>query len=368
MKTYLKFLLGSLVVMLASVSLSAHDVEIDGIYYNLNKETKEASVTYCGSTVYSYKDEYTGSVTIPSTITSDGITYIVTSIGYQAFYNCGGITFITIPLSVTSIGPNAFSGCSGLTSITIPESVTSIGSSAFSSCFGLTTITIPESVTIIGANAFQNCTSIKIINVLGTTPPTASAVLFDSDTYSTAFLYVPLGCEVTYGTAKEWSKFTHLREKDFGTKDCLLTLKGFNGGCVALKCKTRSTYAFQIHAEEGWKVSSMTFNGADATASIAADGSYTTPSLTDDSELCVVFEEEGSAVGAISTEDVLRVSASGCVLSIQNEGEAVQATIFTTDGKQVKAIEAKRGTTQVRLAEGQVYLVKIGGRTFKVAM
>jgi len=311
---------------------------------------------------------------------------------------------VKIGENVTRIGSSAFSGCTGLTKaefasidhlcginfvnsfsnplsyahhlyikgeevieLVIPESVDSIGESAFSGCTGLTSLTIPESVASIGDKAFSGCTGIKTVNALSATPPTAAANSFDG-VFGTAFLYVPLGCEEAYGTATGWSSFTHLREKDFGTKDCLLTLKGFNGGNVALKCKTRSTYAFQIHAEEGWKVSSLTFNGADATASIAADGSYTTPSLTDDSELCVVFEEDGSAVGEISTEDVLRVSASGEVLSVQNEGEAVQATIFTTDGKQVKAIEAKRGTTQVRLAEGQVYLVKVDGRTFKVAM
>ena len=338
-------------------------------------------VTSIGNYAF-YKCSGLTSLTIPEGVTSigdgafsgcSGLTSLtipesVTSIGNSAFYKCSGLTSITIPENVTSIGSSAFYGCSGLTSITIPENVTSIGSSAFSGCTGLTSLTIPESVTSIGEYAFDGCTGIKAVTALSATPPTATADLFDSNTYSTAFLYVPLGCEEAYGTAPGWSSFAKLREKDFGTKDCLLTLKGFNGGSVALKCKTRSTYAFQIHAEEGWKVSSMTFNGADATASIAADGSYTTPSLTDDSELCVVFEEEGSAVSALSTEDVLRVSTSGSVLSIQNEGEAVQATIFTTDGKQVKAIEAKRGTTQVRLAEGQVYLVKIGGRTFKVAM
>ena len=81
-----------------------------------------------------------------------------------------------------------------------------------------------------------------------------------------------------------------------------------------------------------------------------------------------IVEQGSDIVEGVSTEDPIRVTSSGNVLSIQNEDEAVQATIFTTDGKQVKAIEAKRGTTQVRLAEGQVYLVKIGGRTFKVAM
>jgi hypothetical protein len=43
--------------------------------------------------------------------------------------------------SVTSIGYEAFSGCSGLTIITIPDSVTSIGKWAFYSCSALTDIT-----------------------------------------------------------------------------------------------------------------------------------------------------------------------------------------------------------------------------------
>ena len=82
----------------------------------------------------------------------------------------------------------------------------------------------------------------------------------------------------------------------------------------------------------------------------------------------LVQEKEFSTLIKNIDSTILYITASGCVLSVQNEGEAVQATIFTTDGKQVRAIEAKRGTTQVRLAEGQVYLVKVGGRTFKVAM
>ena len=58
----------------------------------------------------------------------------------DGFYNCTGLTSITIPNSVTSIGAWAFSGCSGLTSIEIPNSVTSIGMNAFYNCTGLTSV------------------------------------------------------------------------------------------------------------------------------------------------------------------------------------------------------------------------------------
>ena len=62
----------------------------------------------------------------------------VNSIGNYTFYNCSGLTSITIPNSVTSIGNYAFYNCSGLTSIIIGNSVTSIGNNAFSNCSGLT--------------------------------------------------------------------------------------------------------------------------------------------------------------------------------------------------------------------------------------
>lgn len=61
----------------------------------------------------------------------------VKTIDYNAFFECDGITSVTIPGSVTSIGGSAFSGCSGLTSVTIPDSVTSIKDGAFGGCYKL---------------------------------------------------------------------------------------------------------------------------------------------------------------------------------------------------------------------------------------
>ena len=139
----------------------AYDAKIDGIYYNFSGTN--ATVTYYSvgiDNAYVYK----GNVTIPESVTYNGTTYSVTSIGGQAFWECSGLKSVTIPNSVTSISVQAFYGCSGLTSVTIPNSVTNIGYRAFWNCSGLTSITISNSVTSIDESAFY-CSRLRDVYV-----------------------------------------------------------------------------------------------------------------------------------------------------------------------------------------------------------
>ena len=80
------------------------------IYY-VKKSSTEVAVSYRGTYVSYYSNEYTGVVQIPETVTYSGTTYSVTSIGSFAFHNCSGLTSVTIPNSVTSIDDDAFSYC-----------------------------------------------------------------------------------------------------------------------------------------------------------------------------------------------------------------------------------------------------------------
>lgn len=148
--------------------------------------------------------QYTGtltSVTIPSTYHGKPVTVIgsgsnpvfsssvteviipnsVTSIGNDAFRNCGLTGTLTIPNSVKSIGQSAFLGCIGLTSIAIPNNVKSIGQSAFLGCTGLTNVTISSSVTTIGNGVFYDCSKLTSITVDIANPNYSSmnGVLFD---------------------------------------------------------------------------------------------------------------------------------------------------------------------------------------------
>ena len=129
--------------LLSTLLVSAHDFEVDGIYYSRISGT-EVSVTYRGNSYNSYSNEYTGDVVIASTVSYNSVEYSVTAIGTSAFYGCSGLTSVSMPNSVTTIGSSAFSGCSRLTAVTIPNSVTTIGSSAFFGCSGLTSVNITD--------------------------------------------------------------------------------------------------------------------------------------------------------------------------------------------------------------------------------
>ena len=201
-----------LLPLLLPATATAHDFEVDGIYYNINGN--EATVT-------SGTSKYTGDVTIPDSVTHDGTTYLVTAIGWGAFGGCDGLKSIatgnsvklidalaftlcenlasvTIGNSVKQIWYNAFSSCPNLTSFivasentrydsrnncnaiietarniliagcqntVIPNSVIAIGSSAFYGRSRLTGIDIPSSITIIGMEAFAGCSSLTSMTI-----------------------------------------------------------------------------------------------------------------------------------------------------------------------------------------------------------
>ena len=186
--------------VLFSISASAYDVEVDGIYYNLIAKGKKAEVT-------SGDNEYTGAIAIPSTISYNDEDYNVTSIGEGAFYGCSSLTSITIPNSVTSIGGSAFYGCSSLTSVTIPNSVTSIGIYAFEECTGLTSVTIPNSVTSIGNQAFEDCRNIENVYCYAEEVPSTDFDAFDDSNIENATLYVPASSIEAYKTTEPWKYF-----------------------------------------------------------------------------------------------------------------------------------------------------------------
>ena len=220
----LRYWLTTVAVLLCSITASAYDFQVGGIYYNITS-AEELTVEVTCEDINESSGTYSGDLVIPSSAFYGGNTYKVTGIGNYAFYGCSTLTAITIPESITYFGyyvfenceslgavyisnleawcnidfweavsnpnyiakdlylngelltevviPNTiteikystFLGCSNLTSITIPEGVTHIGSLAFYGCSSLTDVTIPEGVTHIGISAFYGCSSLTDVTI-----------------------------------------------------------------------------------------------------------------------------------------------------------------------------------------------------------
>jgi len=124
MKKFLSLILTLVLIMsifplggIGSLTVSAEETEG---YYTYTVFDGEATITDVDESI-------SGDITIPSTLGG----YPATSIGYEAFYGCDGITSVVITNNVTNIGIYAFASCDNLANITIGEGVTSIGEDAF---------------------------------------------------------------------------------------------------------------------------------------------------------------------------------------------------------------------------------------------
>ncbi|MCM1310536.1 MAG: leucine-rich repeat domain-containing protein [Bacteroides sp.] len=133
--------------------------QIGSFYYDLNETDKTATLKR--------SDDYKSmtDIVLPSTVTDNGTTYTVTSIGQQAFQECTNLKTIQLPSTLKLIDQWAFYGCTGLTSIELPESLEELVTYAFQRCSGLESVKFNDALTTIGASAFTNCTSLKEANL-----------------------------------------------------------------------------------------------------------------------------------------------------------------------------------------------------------
>lgn len=104
-------------------------------------------------------------VSIPNTVTINGIKFDVVSIAGNAFKNNKTVTRVRIGSNIRSIGKNGFYGCKKLKSVIIGKKVTNIKGKAFYRCTALKAITIPAKVKRIGKQAFYGCKKLKSITI-----------------------------------------------------------------------------------------------------------------------------------------------------------------------------------------------------------
>ena len=122
---------------------------------NITSITIEPGVTTIGNNAFRECGSLT-TVSLPAGLTT---------LGTSAFTSCGSLASIVLPEGLTTIGNSSFYGCSSMASVSIPEGVTTIQTQAFYGCISLDTVVLPSSVTTLGGSAFYGCTGLVSVNI-----------------------------------------------------------------------------------------------------------------------------------------------------------------------------------------------------------
>ena len=371
-----------------SISASAYDVMVDGIYYDV-LEDNVASVTY-GDT------KYFGDITIPSSIKVNDVDYAVTyisswafnnssgltsvtipnsviSIGEMAFIDCSRLTSVTIPNSVTIIADEAFWGCSSLTSITIPNSVTRIGEAAFFQCKGLTSVTIPNSVKSIGGSAFKYCSKLENVYCYAEKVPSTHATAFEESYIEYSTLHVPGSSLSLYQATAPWSGFGTIKAlegTESETKKCEKPVISYNNGELSFTCATEGVeYISKINSDDfnSFYTQLVQLSGCYNISVTAKKAGYEDSDVATAKLYWLPTSDISTNINTAKTRGVVIQSAGGFItLSGLNTNERVD--FFAIDGTALGSATATDGTATFSAKSGTIVVAKIGKESVKIAV
>jgi len=218
---------------------------------------------------------------------------------------------VRLPNTITSINIQAFFYCTALTDIVIPNNVTNIGKNAFTGCNGLTSIIIPNSVNYIGQYAFYVCGGLTDITI---------------------------GNSVSYIDSYAFQSCSKLK-----TITCLgITPPVFGDESFSYLDALTTVYvpAASLAAYQASKWGAMFFR------LIQASPTNDIPSITS------------------------RVKVYSARSSIIVEGTALQETVtlYSITGKHLKTNVSTGERLNMPVDKQGIYLVKTGGKTYKVVV
>lgn len=318
---------------IGSASTYAYDFEVNGIYYNYVAYNNTATVTDNNS----WNGKYSGSISIPSSVTYNGKTLAVTRIGNRAFSECTNLKSVRIPNSIEVIERNAFIDSGIIDTLVIEDGNTYlevempcfnteyIGCTSFKNVyigrgkikeFGdgsgrsmlidlnimkIENLTIGPMVEHIGLYAHSNQDNqSKAIYIKCKNIPMFE--IFPGTIYANTKVYVPKGTKDKYMSSEYWKNFFMLEEMD---------------------------------VDKMWDGSNNT-------------GNYTKIQSTQEELLNFKYTPLGIKLTGIEPD--------------------ANIEIFTIDGVLQKRINSKSNEIEIPLSKNEIYIVKIGNKKMKVKL
>ena len=354
----------------------AQSFESGGLYYDVVGEGEAEVVALPKGSDATYE----GVVCIPERVEHEGVAYAVVRIANGAFRDTN-VTDVQIPNTVTEIGDSVFDSALRLANVTlpmgitsvpaamfektaikavaIPDGVTLVGEGAFQACESLESVFLPSTLQKIEAYGFNGCQQLREIYCLAATPPEATGwAIFLG--LSGIDLLVPEESMDEYGEATPWSDSETFTIYPPESVEISLPASTDHGDWVALPLGMN--FAYKI------------YDGSELIAVTAADSywvrkpqgkkTYTVvPTNYFYDSPATVYELGMSAVERVSAETAVVAAKNGRIVVDGFDGNGV-VEVYGVSGQLVYS-----GTdTAISVPARGIYIVRVAGQTFKVAL
>ena len=339
-----------MMLMMAS-SAMAQDAKfevIDGLRYLLDTGAKTATL------MLKTDGNYSGDIVVPEKVEgNDEVEYVVTSFEENCFYDCSGLTSITIPSSVTSLREQCFWGCSGLTSVTIPSSVTSMGDRCFRGCSGL------ETVYFKGKYCNSSYTDLHIPKTSIIKVPTEYLQDY-KDAFGSSYKYIYAWNPD--GTGDDNKPVT----------PCATPSISYASGELKFACETAGAKYHYTISDKDMATDALSEEGKVSLSAAYKISVYATAdgyTASDKAEATLYWInanlDNGTNINQVRTRGVVASAHDGIIsLSGLDDGEVVK--FFAADGKYLGSTVAANGAASYAVSESLV-IAKVGKDSIKIA-
>ena len=348
-----------------------------------------------------------------SNLETVNISDMIGSIGDEAFYNCASLKGIGIPNTVAGIGKSCFLGCSSLEYATIGSEISLLPESCFRECSSLPEIVIPSTVGSVGNNAFYGCSALTRVDIADRQTELVLGCNGNEPLFSDCPLdSVYIGGNISYGTGSGsgYSPFyrnTSLRAVKITDQETEISENEFYG-CTGLErvelgdgIESIGNYAFSGCSA----LESFTFGNSlatigneafsDCTAMTRLVSKTEVPPVCGSQALddinkwtCELFVPQKSLEAYKAAEQwkeffFIKGDDSGESSGIDNIGAKEEISVISRNGYiEITGVENQEvevynlsgqlvygGTeTTINVPAKGIYIVKVAGQTFKVAL
>jgi len=263
------------------------------------------------------------------------------------FYKLANLTSVTVPNSVTFIGQFAFHDCSGLTSVTFGNNVAKIGLAVF--CGSLQLIEFVVSESNAKFCSFEGVLFSKDKDVLVRYPSGKS------NTYTVPGTVISIESHAFCTSSGLTSVVIPSSVVSIG-KEAFCDCSGLTEiHCQALLPPTTSLAAFYNANQNNCKLyvpvgTSVSYRNA------VGWGDFKN-----------IIEETQTVVPEITTNNTAVYTDHDAIVIIgANIGETI--SVYTPFGNLMQSIKAKGEEIRINVPDNQIYIVKIAGKIYKVAL